>query len=954
MAYIGNAKTPLLLSSNVRDDLAGGYNSGTTSGPFNKTIFNLTQEVPGGDEKNVTVVRRKLLSEVIVERTDLIHVQDNGDGTVTLYSTDNFVAAALNVIQPATANYEGDFIKLEGYIQNVDQTYSLDPFTPPTIKSVESASYTRDQITLTLVTPTSAADSTLSLSGNIKISRLYYGAWEILDITDYKIEGDYGTPEYNKKIRLNDAPQEFDILYVLHRGEATYNFVPSPGSVGVNQLSDNLRTFVCDRHEGNGVAATFVLSQPAVSAKSLLVTVDGIVKESHDALSNPEIEGEWKLNDIQNGIQTITFGSTSTASGAAVTTPAPPSSGAKIRILHLGFTSGNRRAIFVPGQLPQVPTDKSIDSSKLADAGVEERNIAIDAVTNSKIKDDEINQSKILLGANEGIRLKYADGSTAKILGVSSNTTTELTTKNDVKITFPTASLTFAATEVSPSAGATISLGNASNRFQNLHLSGTATIGGNVTIVGNINTQNSTVSGNQTVTNDLSVSGNTYVTQDLSVSGNISLQPLRTVDGVDISALANQVTQIQTLLNNIMPIGTIIAWPANTLPSDGNWLFCDGSNYATTDYPTLATLLSGIFDTPGLASGRFCVPDLARRSVIGKHTTDTLGTSEGLAVGARSKSHTHTATSHTHDLGNHVHKVPAHYHSHIVNVSTLAIASSGDHTTSLNHTHADVTSGASGMLEHSHTLTHSHSGNTDITILPHTHSTSTDGSGHKIITTGQAVGNSSTAHTHDLSHTHTISTHDHDIGYVNQTVVTDVPGATTTTATIKVLDASSATKISTSSVPLTTGSPNTTQTGTQSIVLDHYHTAEVGSSDTAANHAHSFTIASQGDATGAPRTGSGVENALSHTHNVPGPVFSGSSTSLGSHTHAASFFSGKIGDPTKFNGDSETGFNSDTPSINLSGVPIYPTVGGVVADQTGSATAPHIVLNFIIKAKNSV
>lgn len=204
MSYIGNAKTPLLLSTNVRDDLIPGDRD--SNGICLKKTFDLSQEVPGGEESNVTVVRKRFFTDSLVDNSTLVSIDNK---TITI--TDNNLASVLSVIQPQSTNYEGDYLLIKvGQISRFGKVLSV--------------SYTTDQLILTIDTATNLSIS--EGAQQVSLSRQYYGAWEILDAkTEYRIEGAFGTPLYNKQISLNIAPQSNDVVYVLHKGEATYNVV---------------------------------------------------------------------------------------------------------------------------------------------------------------------------------------------------------------------------------------------------------------------------------------------------------------------------------------------------------------------------------------------------------------------------------------------------------------------------------------------------------------------------------------------------------------------------------------------------------------------------------------------------------------------------------------------------------------------------------------------------------
>lgn len=114
----------------------------------------------------------------------------------------------------------------------------------------------------------------------------------------------------------------------------------------------------------------------------------------------------------------------------------------------------------------------------------------------------------------------------------------------------------------------------------------------------------------------------------------------------------------EVLLQNVsIPIGQISAFAGASAPT--GWLLCDGSSQSTTG--TYAALYGVIGYTYGGSGASFNVPDLLRRSPVGKGSGDTLGGSDGVVYASRSMSHTHSI-SHTHTTPNHQHTVPSHAH----------------------------------------------------------------------------------------------------------------------------------------------------------------------------------------------------------------------------------------------------------------------------------------------------
>lgn len=152
-------------------------------------------------------------------------------------------------------------------------------------------------------------------------------------------------------------------------------------------------------------------------------------------------------------------------------------------------------------------------------------------------------------------------------------------------------------------------------------------------------------------------------------------------------------TYFEVLLQSIaVPVGQITAYAGSTSPT--GWLLCDATSYNTYTYRTLHAVISntyggtaynpGTTDQPGAVT-TFQVPDLLRRSPVGKGSSDTLGGSDSVVYASRSMSHSHS--------------VPAHYHG-MGTGATLSV--------DISHTHAasSVTGSVGGADGgHTHTIT---------------------------------------------------------------------------------------------------------------------------------------------------------------------------------------------------------------------------------------------------------
>jgi len=139
--------------------------------------------------------------------------------------------------------------------------------------------------------------------------------------------------ETNKSLVFSEAPISGGVIYVIHKGEGTYNLQPASGSVTSSSLDPVLRNFTVDTYTGNGSATTYTLTDTPYSANSIIVTVDGIVQT---ATTNYTVSGT-----------TLSFGTEA------------PASGAKITVVHMGFSTGNKSV-----------ADGTITTVKLNSAGI--------------------------------------------------------------------------------------------------------------------------------------------------------------------------------------------------------------------------------------------------------------------------------------------------------------------------------------------------------------------------------------------------------------------------------------------------------------------------------------------------------------------------------------------------------------------------------------------------------
>lgn len=854
MSYIRGALPFLIYNPNTRDDIVpNGIQSS----------FELSQEVPGGYEGNVQVIRREFKYDPLIQSCTAISFVGGSNEIICDVPA---IAAALSSIS------EGDVLIVEGseYEEN-NGTHVI-----------TSVTYNGDSITIKV----SSLLETEGEGSAVSLTRRYGGSWEIIEpIIDYTISGE--GDQANKIINFAKTPQELDVIYVIHRGEATYNFVPSEKSVGPEQLTENLRNFRVDIFTGDGEQTDFTLSQDSVSPRSIEVSIDGQIQYGTD----PDLNfiGDF---DLLPDCKTISFA-------------AAPANGTKVYVRHLGFSTVSRRQFLSPSQVGSLAPE-SVGTTELRNNSVTSSILADGAVGATKIQQNAVDGSKILL--QNGQWLNWRNNATPSanlpVLRVDSSNVTTLKSNGsslvlnvgDVKSIQVTSDAIADAT----TSGA-VSIGTPTRKFADAHFAGT------------VSTKDAAVASNLTVGENAQITGNATVSGNLTVYG--------TVDGVDISALQAQVAALAAQVAQSVPAGTIKMW-ANDSGAPTGYLLCDGTSYSTTQYPALFSAIGYAF---GGSGSTFLVPDFRGRFPLGKAASGT-GSGWGLLSGrGGSLDHTHTTPSHTHGLASHTHSVPAHYHSVLANNSTINIVSSGSHSTSLEHTHGAITTGAGTAHKHSVSIVttkdgahgHSFTGNTGgLTAgqsLAHYHkgSTVTDGGAHRHYIHRRGTSNGTHQHDLDNTSTHTFATQpegtgssDDGYGYTYKANLDGAHGHTIQTDS------------------------NLWLSDTVTTALSHTHSLSITIPlDTNLTHSHTVTGSTADEST--------------HTHSFTIEKLTLDSPSLGFHTHSSSNFAGAIGDVT-------TGVSADTAFNTLGPSTASTDAGG--SGVTGGSNPAFQTINFIIKA----
>lgn len=875
MAYIGNGRTLLIFAPNVRDDIIpNGVDS----------TFELSQEVPGGYEGNIIVLRKRYIIDEILAPT-------GQGGVLSLVAPNTFFsgvadAQAFSIIQPPLDGNDASNLIITGSGLGNDGIYRIDTVSYDT---------GLNGIGINLVTSAIVNENS---NASLQVVWGHTTDWEVLEPEiDYVVGGDPG-PDYNKLITFGGGyvPSVDDQIYVIHRGEATYNFTPTAATVGPDQLQQNLRNFVCDRFTTVAPTSAFALSQFAVNAKTLLVTVNGVPQDGDD--TDQAFVGDYELD----------------TNGLGITFHSPVAASAKVRILHLGFSTVSRRATLSPGQAAGLAPNV-VTNAALAANSVTTDKIAPGGVTHTDVAVDSIEGDQLLLRNNQSIRGEFTTLAVNNLLLINTANETVLLSEASMPFVINGQGVQIRLNDgsVEPEVHNDIALGSISKRFKELFVQGTTRLGA-------------------TEVDSLDVNGNA------SVDGNILLTtPGATVDGVDLTLLASQVA---ALIANPEPTGIMKMWMVDGAPPTG-YLICNGAAVSRTTYSALFTTIGTTFGV-GDGSTTFNVPDLRQRFPLGKAASGT-GSLWGNINGVGGNiDHTHTGGAHTHDMSNHTHSIPGHYHA-MGSGADLTISASGTHTTSIQHNHAAFTTGGSDGY-HDHNLDAGPSGayahsNLEGINSAHYHgpgslSTNSASLNHRHYSNFN-TGTESNYHTHsgstnsDGTHTHSDNdtrSNDNGTSPINKIRITGSAGSGAGAWTIDSTGSSH-------SHAFTTGNNNLLHVHgvsgyTDYQDLSHSHSVNGGTTSTDGAHQHRIK-------------GRIYNYESNHAHSIDIPDTGAiNSISDGSHSHSSGSFSGRIG---------QVSGGSDGNASFASGVPSAANTGSAGATVTTSSNPPFHTVHFIIK-----
>jgi microcystin-dependent protein/prefoldin subunit 5 len=236
------------------------------------------------------------------------------------------------------------------------------------------------------------------------------------------------------------------------------------------------------------------------------------------------------------------------------------------------------------------------------------------------------------------------------------------------------------------------SITGVSNNLTTINTNLSASITG---VSNNLTTINTNLSASITGINSSITSINSSITgiNDSITSINSSITGINT----NLSNNYYNRNTIKNMLNNSVPVGTIIPFAGKTLPS--GFLLCNGAPYDKSGKYNKLFNVIGITYGGTTTSTTFNVPDIANRTIVGGATGAT-----DRAIGSKSGSETAKLTipnlpahSHTYTMG----ATGTHTHPNSTMSSTGAHTHAGSTTSNTGaHTHAGSTTSSTGAHDH--------------------------------------------------------------------------------------------------------------------------------------------------------------------------------------------------------------------------------------------------------------
>lgn len=466
--------------------------------------------------------------------------------------------------------------------------------------------------------------------------------------SDYLI--DYSVPDQKNILITFLIPLNVtDLLYVIHKGIATYNLVPSQGSVTDASLSENLRTFIFDKFSGDNVEDEFVLSKQEFYPRSLLVYVAGAIQRPYIDVADEPDKWDFKLEQVDELTSKIVF------------RVAPPIGDANVCVLHLAFSTVLRRSDYLTAI-----------------------NLAPNIIENFHLDDNAVSGAKLLLLNDESVNSLDSLGTTE--IGLI-----KLNPDDNVDIF---SKLLVTPTAIEPIG--TINIGTLVNKFNEAHI---ATIAADLIETENLNVND------QLVAKGTSTFGELGNPVDFTIHGdnvNISANNFN-LNGLSIESIPLGVVQMYygTILPND-PDSKYLFCDGSAIPGDLKyddfkaWLLTQG--LPNTHTPNLTNRFPYGGPSPGTLVGSEThfhnIDDHDHDLTAGNAPIVDSGHTHEIHGNVTIPNHSHTMNNHTHTVNSHDHeydyrhihsvnflsgdKSPAHFHSIEYRILKVALGGATD------------------------------------------------------------------------------------------------------------------------------------------------------------------------------------------------------------------------------------------------------------------------------------
>lgn len=182
-------------------------------------------------------------------------------------------------------------------------------------------------------------------------------------------------------------------------------------------------------------------------------------------------------------------------------------------------------------------------------------------------------------------------------------------------------------------------------------------------------------------------------------------------------------------VDNILPVGIMMPWPATVAPAGGTWMLCNGASLSQTAYTELFGILG--LNYGATTVGNFLLPNMVGRMIIGYNPADSVRHFDDIG---------HTGGSWNVPVQQHLHSM---LHTHPIN-HNHPTATSGNNSPAMTHSHSVTgTAAAAGAHDHdfSYLATQQDDGGSGARIIGYT-----SGGLHAVVSTEPA-------HTHTVSGT---------------------------------------------------------------------------------------------------------------------------------------------------------------------------------------------------------